>query len=210
MALKYKIKHDSQLHILPELVEEHMGYKEDGCFVEVGAYDGFSYNSTWGFSKAGWKGLYIEPLPSAIEKCKANHVFNPNIEYEECAASDYDGWGKLYVNKDTSTTLLNAHSRAWGASEKHFIRVPVKTMSTILLEHEWPRSFDLAVVDVEEAELRVLSGWDLGYWRPKMLVIELHELTLGKGWKAHTAHSILAGWGYRKIYADEINSIFLL
>lgn len=209
-GINYEVRPDTQLHILPELLIEHVGYKTDGCFVEVGAYDGMSYSHTWGLSKAGWKGLFIEPLQSAMDQCRINHYFNPLIEYEQCVCTDFDGAERLYVHEDTSTTLLNKYSTAWGVEKDNYIMVPAKTLNTVLKEHKWPRSFDVLSIDVEEAELRVLSGLDLMKWRPKMIIIELHELVAGKNWKFRPVLSWLAGYGYRRIYGDTVNTIFLL
>lgn len=210
MALTYEVQPDTQLHILPELLLEHFGYRTDGCFVEVGAYDGKSYSHTWGLSKAGWKGLFIEPLGPAMDKCKENHAFNPLIEYEECIATDHEGDEIIIVNDDTSTTLLNQYSKEWLTPESYKMLLPAKTMNTILTEHNWPESFEVCSIDVEEAELRVLSGFDLSKWRPKMIIMELHELVPGKNWKFKPVLSWLAGYGYRKIYGDAVNTIFLL
>ena len=40
-----------------------------GTFVEVGAFDGWSYSHTVCLAQLGWRGLYIEPVPEHAALC---------------------------------------------------------------------------------------------------------------------------------------------
>src|SRR5258706_14970608 len=51
-----------QIPILEGLYEQLFGQRADGCFVEVGAFDGETYGNTAGLADLGWTGLYIEPV----------------------------------------------------------------------------------------------------------------------------------------------------
>lgn len=43
----------------------------DGCFIDIGAYDGISFSNTKLFEELGWKGICIEPLPEIFQElCK--------------------------------------------------------------------------------------------------------------------------------------------
>lgn len=209
--MKYEFDPTCQLPSAADLFEKHIGYKTDGAFVEVGAFDGKTYGCTWGLSQAGWRGLYVEPIPEFLEECRRNHAFNPRIEFEQSCASNHEGAGVLYLCGEYSSTLLNDSSRAWGAGAHGEIPVQFKKLDRILQERNWPKDFDLLVIDVEEAELEVLGGLDLGRWRPRMMVIELHELheEPAKRWKAAPVTQLLAAKGYSKVFADDINTVFV-
>lgn len=47
--------------------------KDDGIFVEIGAYDGITISNTYFFEKQlGWEGICIEPHPDSFQALKAN------------------------------------------------------------------------------------------------------------------------------------------
>lgn len=64
---------------LPELLTFVFGYKTDGVFVEVGAYDGESFSNTSGLADIGWTGHYLEPIPAYAAACAARHAGNPRV-----------------------------------------------------------------------------------------------------------------------------------
>jgi hypothetical protein len=39
-----------------------------GFYVEVGAFDPFMYSNTYFFYKKGWRGLLVEPNPTAFKR----------------------------------------------------------------------------------------------------------------------------------------------
>jgi hypothetical protein len=54
------------------LFENFFCGKRDGIFVDIGAYDGEKFNNTLFFERfMGWRGLCVEPLPSAFAKLVA-------------------------------------------------------------------------------------------------------------------------------------------
>src|SRR5690348_3305870 len=75
----YRIAADCQIPDLASLFEKYLGRKRDGCFVEVGAYDGQYVSNTCGLADLGWRGFYIEPVPEYFELCKKRHAGNAGI-----------------------------------------------------------------------------------------------------------------------------------
>lgn len=51
---KYSIVPECQIPTLPEILEEHIGFRTDGRFVEVGAFDGFKWSNTYMLAEIGW------------------------------------------------------------------------------------------------------------------------------------------------------------
>jgi hypothetical protein len=64
---------------------------------------------------------------------------------------------------------------------------------------------------VEGSELDVLQGFTINEWGPRLVIIEAHE----KFWnemvsaKAHAINEYMDGAGYKKIYSDHINNIYV-
>ena len=69
-----------QIELLPEIFSQIFQEKTDGYFVEVGAFDGYTYSNTWGLSELGWSGLMIEAIPEYADKCRKMHEFHPGIK----------------------------------------------------------------------------------------------------------------------------------
>lgn len=174
-------------------------------FIEVGAFDGMTYSNTWGM---GWDGIYIEAHPDFAKQCKLN---NPHNVVINCACGSESGEIDLYEFGEVSSVKLNRWTRDWGINEQtKKVRVPLRTLNSILEEYNINR-FDLLVIDVEDYEIEVLKGFDVQKYQPKMIIVELHEMQGTrpdqKGYQEPWVTDYLKG--YTKIYADQINSIYV-
>lgn len=174
-------------------------------FVEVGAFDGMTYSNTWGM---GWDGIYIEAHPDFAKQCK---LLNPDKIVINCACGDFNGEIDLYEYGEVSSVKLNTWTRQWGINENtKKIRVPMRTLDSILQEQNI-RYFDLLVIDVEDFETEVLKGFTISNHNPKMVIVELHEKqgtgADQKGYQEPFVTEYLKG--YKKIYADNINTIYV-
>jgi hypothetical protein len=68
------------------------GYKADGLFLEVGAYDGESFSNTSGLADMGWSGHYVEPVAKFADAARARHAGNaPRVAVHTVAISERDG-----------------------------------------------------------------------------------------------------------------------
>jgi len=196
--------------VLDRIFQETFGCKTDGVFVECGAYDGKSYSNTWGLARCGWRGLYIEPDPDNCALCSKEHGDGyPRIGLAMCAVGDHNatdvplfqaGWGSalsknayMEVSKEITTTL--------------------RTLDYLLPRWQIEPGFDLLVIDVEFHESDVLKGFTLEEWKPKLVIIELHEENRF-GWTTELSkpHAEFANKyfaeKYDKLYFDHINTIF--
>lgn len=196
---------------LDKMYQDCFGYKVGGTFVEVGAYDGLTYSHTVGLARLGWRGVYIEPRPDLAAKCLINHAEDDNVTVVPAAAGSFNGWGNIWIDDNAVCGSTGNHGAAPNGRLK---RVQVRTLDTILnLEGIFPH-FDLLSLDVEFNEVEVLKGFNLRYWNPKMMIIECCEKHPEP---KHTWAAPLRQYcedefptlGYRKIYADAINSIFV-
>ena len=68
-----------------------LGYKRDGVFVEVGAYDGESFSNTSGLADIGWSGHYLEPIPAYAAACAARHAGNAGVTVHTMCIGEKDG-----------------------------------------------------------------------------------------------------------------------
>lgn len=198
--------------LLDRIYQDAFGYKTDGAFVEVGAYDGKSYSHTVGLANLGWWGVYIEPVPELAQRCRNNHQNNKRIQVWECAAGKETGHQELHIDEFSCCgSTLNPNV----CTNPTKIMVPVRTLDSILIASGVRPGFELLSIDVEFAECEVLAGFTLEKWMPKLVIIELCEYhdepkhTWAKPAR-DMCNFVFPAFGYTKIWADSINSIFAL
>lgn len=211
----YRVVADCQLQNLPAILEEHIGFKRDGTFVEVGGYDGVRWSKTWELAELGWKGLILEPCPDSYAECVRNHRSHDVLVLPYAASGDNETapfylsglFSRLEIhhaaimNRSGATLDLNS-----------MIAVKTITLDWALKHYGWAVGFDFLCVNTYGSERLVLSGFDLKHWRPKVMAWQLMEkhpdeeirqLSLGVSKQIKAA-------GYSKIHADGTNSVFVL
>lgn len=215
----YTFGKNCQIPNLNEILLKHIGYKTDGVFVEGGAFDCYMWSNTYGLAKIGWKGLYFEPQLAEYLKCVNRHKSNSNIEVVRKALSDWRGDTDLFLGGSLSTISERARAAyletEWGkstglASGKRE-QVAVSTLSRELAARSWPSQYDVFVLDVEGSEPRALRGYNINRWRPRLAIIETHDMyesaSLSK--KSVWIDVYFEMHGYEKIQSDTINSIYV-
>lgn len=206
-----------QIPTLSYLFERFFGKRTIGTFVEVGAYDGFTFSNTWGLAKRGWEGLLVEPIPKLALKCRENHRHHPKVSVVQSAVGDHSGTVSLVI-ADALTTANHAQASEYRTVEwarplvtDASMEVPMITLDTLLEREKTPIGFDLLVVDVEGYEGAVFKGFDLSRWLPKMLIVELADthpdLSLTANDDARLS-TFIQETGYQIVYKDAINTVF--
>ena len=153
---------------------------EQGFFIEVGAYDGYTTSNTYYLEKIKrWKGILVEPISGLAQVChklRSSPVFNcalvssaysetvVNITYADIVSMIEGG-----LDEHTATAQLNAVSR-YTQIEK--LQVPARTLSSILDESHISE-VDFFSLDVEGYELQVLSGIDWSRHQIDFILVEL-------------------------------------
>jgi FkbM family methyltransferase len=139
------------------------GYK-NGYFVDVGAYDGKSYNNTLFFEEIhGWKGINIEPIPEIYQKLVKTRpncinlnlaVDEHNGEAEFCCNDMLSGLKNHYdprhINRIINESINNTHIN-------RVLKVKTHRLDDILRENNVKRINYLSI-DVEGAEFSVIKS----------------------------------------------------
>jgi FkbM family methyltransferase len=187
-----------------------------GIFVDVGAYDGVTFSNTLFFERyLGWRGVCVEPLPTAFEKLKAVR----SAVCLNCAISDRAGtaafldidmprgfekmFSGLKANFDERHRRVINKSKGRIARE---IQVDVRRLSDILSENSVSR-IDYLTIDTEGSEWRILRDFDLSAYGISVISVEnpydnekLRKHIKGQGFRL--VHSF---GGYDELYV-KINS----
>lgn len=193
-------------------------YSKPGVFVEVGASDGITFSNTFFFENTlGWKGLCIEPRPSACKEL----VKNRDCHMLRCAVGDpgdflrpetygvefqeLEGWGsglsgiKKYYDPRHLERIRQEelHPKHKG---KQNIMVAFRSLS-YALERFSLYDIDYMSIDIEGGEMKVLKSLDYDRFRIKVLDVE-------NNYRTADIRNFLKTKGYRfveRIGVDEIH-----
>ena len=192
-----------------------------GVFVEVGGFDGESWSNTSFLADEGWRGLYIEPVPTHARLIRARHLFN-KVKTEQVAVGERAGplrisqMGALSTAVDVNKCAYREIEWAKPASDSsREIVVRSDTLQAILSRHRVPSMFDLMVIDVEGGEEAVVDALIGSIWRPRVLVAELEDRHESFSHfpeivaSHRRAREKLTASGYDEHYSDPINTIFV-
>ena len=179
-----------------------------GTFVDVGANHPTHNNNTYFFYLRGWRGVNVEPVPSARALFEAVRPGDLNLSV---AISDEPGFATFHEIPDcTGLSSLSREvadeQRARGFSVVEHT-IPTWTVAQVVERYrlEPPEVFSL---DVEGNEGRVLRGIPLADWQPQVFVIEatrpMSNIPCHEDWEP-----ILLGHGYLFAAFDGINRYYL-
>lgn len=206
----YWVEDSCQIQSLPDILLSVFGEKNNGTFVEVGAYDGRTYSNTYGLARIGWRGLYIEGIKEFYERCVGNHKLHARIACINAFVSDHVGTRAVYRFGECYTIdHAFAMIRDWNVQPEFF--ASILPLGDILKEHNVLPGFDLLVTDTDGNDFTILNGFDTDYWMPKMIIAEAHEDHEENLFDMYAAdiNSLMDSRGYTKIYTDHINNIYV-
>jgi len=190
------VKFHSQLGQDRYILENFFRGKRGGVFVDIGAYDGETFSNTLFFERSmGWRGLCVEPLPSAFARLKALR----RAQCERVCVADFEGEAE-FVETDSGVDGKMLSGLAAKFDPRHVERlrraatasrnwhVPVTRLAT-LLERYSLLHVDYCSIDTEGAELSILSDLDLDKFRISVFTVEnnyddarIPDLMAGKGY----------------------------
>ena len=86
------------------VIDNILGHKTRGSFVDVGAYDPININNTYRFYKRGWRGINIEPNPEKFSTLLTKRPKDVNLNI---GVNDVKGMGTLYRFVPDSLTTFS-------------------------------------------------------------------------------------------------------
>jgi FkbM family methyltransferase len=193
------------------LLENFFRGKRGGVFVDIGAYDGETYSNTAFFERSmGWTGLCVEPLPSAFGKLTATRrAVAENIcvgdfegeaefiEADDCGGPNEKMFSGLVAHCDRRhLQRIEAMTRT-----RNFRPVHVTRLSSLLTKH-CLFDIDYCSIDVEGAELAILSDFDPERFRISLFTIE-------NNWDDERITRLMAHKGYDVFAKLEQDYVFV-
>jgi FkbM family methyltransferase len=198
------------LNVLSLVVEDYLKRKEargdgDFYFVQIGANNGISVDPMRPYIlKHHWRGILVEPHPTAFAQLVENYRAEPQLAFENAAIAEHDGVTSLYSPKHRAgigdLTLASSFDRAAVARiSRHYgteveeLSLPALTIQSLLAKHG-VRSIDLVQIDAEGFDDRIVAMFARSGVLPAIFHFEIGSLPPER---YRTCLDLLAELGYR-------------
>ena len=140
-----------------------------GTFADVGCNDCLTFSNTRALALRNWKGIFIDPSPKAMERCKTLYNGYKGYYFYPVAISGHNG--KAILNESgplCSATDVGLVSTFHGSEMARFQRSVTYT-HTEVKTFRWKtffnrlkiKKFDFVSIDCEGSDLEILEQMDL-------------------------------------------------
>lgn len=150
-----------------QVIEEYFkGYV--GTFCDIGANDGITFSNTRRLYELGWRGVLVEPSPSAFKKLKQNYVGVNKVYLYPFAIGTHNGRMRFW---DSGTHLNNGDVALLSTSNPEelnrfpgteFQEMEVKCFRWKTALNRWViKDFDFISIDAEGLDIELIQQIDL-------------------------------------------------
>jgi FkbM family methyltransferase len=125
--------------------------KKVGHFLDIGAYDGFTFSNTLRLAELNWSGICVEPSPTVFPQLLKRHAANERITLVQAAIGSDNAFVEFWDSGgDALSTTDAAHRDKWrtGYNAK-FTKMMVYTVTFANLFTQFGTLFDFINLDVE-------------------------------------------------------------
>lgn len=195
-------------HFLP--AAESRG--EQGWYVDCGCHHPQQYSNTMLLHMRGWTGINVDANQEYIR------LFN------ECRPNDINVWSGVGIANEERdfyrfeigavSTFSEQQAAEWqsrnGWKLRDVIKIPVRTINELLTTHlPAGRRIDYLNIDIEGLDREVVAQLDFGRFRPRVLSVELHGLSIVDS-AADTTVTLLQSVGYQLVSVCVATFFFVL
>jgi FkbM family methyltransferase len=208
--LKRKIRYKKASYAFNgvDLIIEYIFKKEKkGIYLDIGSQHPISNNNTYLLYKKGWSGINIDLDKKNIDLFKIARPKDINLNY---AISDAKGVTDLFFYHESSpiNTLNRQVSSYQKATVKEIKKVKTFTLNYILNKLNFDKQIDYMNLDVEGFELKVLNGFDIQKYKPKVISVEYLDLKMKKlEFKNNNIENLLDSELYKYFKTNDYNFV---
>lgn len=155
-----------------------LGFRKEGVFIEVGAYNGVSLSNSLFFESIGWRTLLVEAHPDLAQQCREHR---PGAHVVHAAAGERNEGTVTFSmvrgmpGMDTLSFVTSDEGHRARIENRggriEQVDVPQRSLQSMLAEFNLTE-VDCLSIDVEGAELGVLRGLHLEQNRPRLIMVE--------------------------------------
>lgn len=140
-----------------------------GTFLDIGCNDCLTFSNTRALSLKGWKGVFVDPSPKAMERCKTLYNGYKGYYFYPVAISAHNGKAILQESGPLCSAADVGLVSTFHASEMERFKRTVNYEPIEVTTYKWKtfynrlriKEFDFINIDVESDELNILPDMDL-------------------------------------------------
>lgn len=151
-----------------------------GFYVDVGAHHPQRFSNTYLFYRQGWRGINIEPNPTAMKLFRRVRRHDINLSV---GVAEQEGELTYFMFNEPALNTFSEAQASQMATQSGYkivkkIRVAVRRLDQLLQENlPEAQTIDFLSVDVEGFDLNVLMSNDWQRYRPHYVVVEAYNLS---------------------------------
>ena len=176
-----------------------------GFFVEIGLMSGCEYSNTYLLEKEfGWQGIVVEPNTRYHADIDRNRSCNVDHRAVTGRSGDMARFKDVSVQPGLSGLVQHfqsdEHRLTRDQDAGNEFMVETVSMHDLLVQHHAPNHIDYVSIDVEGAEIEILSNFNWTQWNIDIITVEHNfvDATL------HGVREIMASQGYGRVEWPEI------
>lgn len=139
-----------------------------GTFISIGENDGITFSNVRALVELGWRGVMVEPSPTAFERCKENYKNFEGLYFYPFALGvtndEIEFWdSETHLNKGDHGLLSTADEKEldrWPGQKYNKIKVKCFRWKTFL-NRLTIKTFDAISLDAEGLDIEILKQIDL-------------------------------------------------
>lgn len=211
----------SQIYYFSEHGEDYLlrcllGCKNEGFYIDVGAFDGKYLSDSYSFSLSGWEGVCVEPVKEYAELCRTRQpnaicihaacVSDPAISETEFHAEPSGLHSRITCESEDERLAQDVYARLgveFPGMEK--LKTPATTLNKIIETHAKERKIDFISIDACGDELLVLQGLDLNRHQPDIISVNSKMKPSQESVKDHLErrqYQLIRSSGYTHLFSN--------
>ena len=175
--------------------------KNNGFFLDVGAFHPYKLSNTFLFYRKGWNGINIDAAPGSMEPFNKLRPKDINLE---CAINEKKQELIYYYlgEGNSMNSFSREHLEKMGKlpAVKREIKINTQRLDEILEKWTGGKEINFMSVDVEGMELAVLSSNNWTKFKPHVILLESFELINDENNYDLELKHYLVDKGYRVIF----------
>ena len=164
--------------------------KRSGFYIDIGAFEGVTISNTLALEKLGWNGICVEPIPEIYQ----NLIKNRKCDCVNAAIYDEEKQVEfIQTIAGRSGAVKSMSEKVFKAAENEgivkYLSITPITFNKLMEKYDI-EYIDFLSIDVEGAELNVLTSIDFNKYKFGLITIEnncgyhkLKEFMADKGYK---------------------------
>jgi FkbM family methyltransferase len=165
---------------------EFLNFKQNGFYLDIGAYDGIQTSNTFVLEKdLNWSGICVEANSEVFNTLSLNRK-SKNLNL---AVLDYKGYCSFYGDSVRNDNIGNL--------------TPCDTLNNILEQNDAPSIIDYMSIDIEGSEFNALKDFDFKKWQINLITIE-HNLYVDGDFNKNRLFKLLSENNFERVFEDVV------